>query len=45
MCMRGSAVEMTRPYAENTATWVNSNNLAAYVETMQDLLIRLSRGI
>ena len=39
MCMRGAAVEMTRPYAENTATWVNSNNLAAYVESMKTIFL------
>ena len=39
MSMRGSAVEMTRPYAENTATWVNSNDLATYVEAMRTIFL------
>ena len=38
-CMRGKAIEMTRPKAENTAAWRDAVDLNAYVETMRGVFL------
>ena len=38
-CMRGQAVEMTRPYNENSDTWNNCLNLAAYLEAFRRIFL------
>ena len=38
-CMRGQAVEMTRPYAENTATWTRCGTLNEYVDAMRGIFL------
>ena len=38
-CMRGKAIEMTRPKAENTAAWRDAIDLNAYVETMRGVFL------
>ena len=38
-CMRGKAIEMTRPKAENTAAWREAIDLNAYVETMRGVFL------
>ena len=38
-CMRGRAVEITRPYEENTATWTASADLAAYLEAFRRVFL------
>lgn len=39
MGMRGQAIEMTRPYAENTATWNNCPDLQSYVDAMRGVFL------
>ena len=34
-CMRGTAVEMTRPYSEGTQTWRDCHTMALYLETFR----------
>ena len=38
-CMRGKAIEMTRPKAENTAAWRDAADLNAYVVTMRGVFL------
>ena len=38
-CMRGQAVEMTRPYNEGSATWQASQNLAAYILAIRTVFL------
>ena len=38
-CMRGKAIEMTRPKAENTAAWHDAADLNAYVVTMRGVFL------
>jgi hypothetical protein len=39
ICMRGQAVEMTRPYNEGSATWQASPNLAAYILALRTVFL------
>ena len=38
-CMRGKAIEMTRPKAENTTAWHDAADLNAYVVTMRGVFL------
>ena len=38
-CMRGNAVEMTRPYAEGSQTWVDSPDLTLYLEAFRRIFL------